>query len=57
MLCTTEAERIELALARGFATQAEREYAQLVSIEFGGDWPCWTLRFDLTAYHEALAKL
>ncbi|ORW08074.1 hypothetical protein AWC16_20280 [Mycolicibacter longobardus] len=62
--CTTDPERIALALQHGFVTRAEREYARLISIEPPSvepgteqDWTYWALRFDLTDYLDALAKL
>lgn len=61
VLCTTDEQRVQLALEKGFATRAERDNARFKSIVFEprpeGWFPRWALTFDMTDYQTSLDRL
>lgn len=54
--CAGAEARLELALAKGFVTAAERDHARLVS-SFLVSGRNWELVFDMRGYHEALDRV
>lgn len=61
VLCTTDEQRVRLAMEKGFATRAERENARFGSISFEprpeGWSPRWVLAFNMTDYQVSLDRL
>lgn len=60
ILCSTEAERIELALQHGLTTKAERGYARAGAMTFRPAQHTdarWTVDVDLSGYRAAMARL
>ena len=55
VMCTTDAERVALALAEAYPTRIERDYAALVALARSGD--TWTIDFDMSAYRAALKRI
>ena len=61
VFCTTDDQRVRLALDKGFATRAERDNARVESITFEprprGWFSRWVVTFDMAEYQASLDRL
>lgn len=61
VFCTTDDQRVRLALDKGFATRAERDNARVESVVFEprprGWFSRWVVTFDMAGYQALLDRL